>query len=263
MKKALRRLYVEAPLQEGDRYVRGDDHHYLFRVLRLTTGDLLTLFDGQGREADASIGEISDAQASLSVEKVRSCLSPSSRLKITVFLSLLKGERMEWCIEKLTEMGVYRIVPIVTARTIVKLDGPRKTRRLERFSAVARSAARQCGCPVLPIIEPVHPFSSGLGLAKESQARYIAWEQQSAPTIHWPLPPTIPAQAALLIGPEGGFTEEEVELAQQANFVPVGLGPCTLRAETAAIVAVSMLTFASHRLVNENFIPPSLETDGS
>ncbi len=238
-----RRLHVAPPLVAGKRRIAGEDHHYLFRVLRLRIADTIVVFDGLGNEAVATIEQISGEEASITVGPV-SNTPQGNQLKLSILVALIKGERMEWCIEKLTELGVSDIVPWTAARSVVKLDAQRSKRRHERFIAIAKSAARQCGGARLPRIHPICHLPEALAVVRDNECKYLAWEQLAADKISWQLPSARPNRIAVLTGPEGGLTGEEVQLAISQRFVPIGLGPCTLRAETAALAAVSMLTFA-------------------
>ncbi len=221
--------------------VRGDDHHYLFRVRRLTVGDAVTVFDGQGGEADAVVESIGAVEATLRVGPARR--EPAPALHLTVIQALIKGERMDWCIEKLVEVGVDRIVVVATERAVVKLDAARAASRLARLSTVAREAAKQARRAVVPAVE--------LASLDEALAIPAALRLCCHPVAAGPLPVgTAAASAVILVGPEGGLAPGELDRASAAGFEAVSLGPTVLRAETAgpaAVAALKLASFASGR----------------
>lgn len=225
------RLLVAA-VAPGPLAVEGDDYVYLFRARRLAVGDPVVIFDGAGREADATVAAVDDTRATLAVGEVRVAARPGPR--ITVVQALIKGERMDWCLEKLTEVGADAIVPVETARTVVRLDAARRASRRVRHQAVVAAAARQCGRADLPAVGEVVGLAEALA-AVDAEVRVVA--QPGAP----------PLQAlgagvtslAILIGPEGGLAPEEVALAARHGFAPVSLGPTILRAETAGLILVA------------------------
>ncbi len=240
----MRRLLV-APgsLAAGSLSVTGDDHHYLFRVLRMRVGDRITLFDGEGRQADAEIRAIGARTADLAVGEP--ALAPASvPPRLTVLLSIIKGERMDFCLPKLVELGVGRIIPVLAERSVVKLDGERAEKRRERYRAQVRAAAQQCRSSFLPLVDPVSRLGEALARVAGADLRLVLWEDARAVPLRSTLPEVAPAQVAVLVGPEGGLTDEEVERAREAGFVAVGLGPRILRAETAAVSSAAILAYA-------------------
>lgn len=242
-----------AQLAPGALIVEGDDHAYLFRVRRLATGDTVILFDGHGREAHATVGEVGAARAILDVSEPHAVPRPSPH--ITVIQSILKGERMDWCIEKLVEVGTDTILLCETERTVARLPPDRLAKRLLRHQTIARESSRQCGradVPTIAISSPeggqVHGSqvpgtdaefgrtATGMYRNGDNPVRLIA-----EPTASLPLLAAVPADAAavvLLVGPEGGFAVDELERAAAAGFTPVSLGDTVLRAETAGAAAV-------------------------
>ncbi len=238
-----RLLVAPDALASGDVTVRDDGHHYLFRVRRLAVGDPVVLFDGCGREADARVAKVTADEATLAVQDVREVPAPA-RPALTVLLSLIKGDRTEWAIQKLVELGVDRIVPIRAARSVVKLDGARAASRHQRYATVAGDAARQCRRATVPEVAPIADFRSALAGAADADLRLLLWAQGQGTRLRDALPAAPPARIAVLVGPEGGFTEAEVEAAVAAGFVAVRLGPRILRAETAAVAVTAALGFA-------------------
>ena len=230
-------------LAAGSLSITGDEHHYLFRVLRMRAGDRLTLFDGEGRQAEAEVGAIGARTADLRVGEPT--VAPSSTApRLTVLLSIIKGERMDFCLPKLVELGVGRIIPVLAERSVVKLDGERAEKRRERYRAQVRAAAQQCRSPILPLVDPVSRLGEALARVADAELKLVLWEDARAVPLRSALPAATPAQVAVLVGPEGGLTEDEVERAREAGFAAVGLGPRILRAETAAVASAAILAYA-------------------
>jgi 16S rRNA (uracil1498-N3)-methyltransferase len=194
-----------------------DDRHHLERVLRLRPGDELTVADGAGRWRHCRFGPALEADGDVEVE-----VPPAPA--ITLAFALTKGERPEWTVQKLTEVGVDRIVPFVSARSIVRWDEAKAERNAERLRRVARKAAMQSRRAFLPVVEDVAEFAD---VVTRTGAALAAPEGR---------PPHL-ARACLLVGPEGGWTDEELALAP----VRVALGPTVLRAETAAVAGAVLL----------------------
>jgi 16S rRNA (uracil1498-N3)-methyltransferase len=195
-----------------------DDRHHLERVLRLRPGDRLTVADGAGRWRHCRFGPALEADGDVEVE-----VPPAPA--ITLAFALTKGERPEWTVQKLTEVGVDRIVPFVSARSIVRWDEAKAERNAERLRRVAREAAMQSRRTFLPVVEDVAAFAdvvtrTGAALAAPDGRR-----------------PDL-ARTCLLVGPEGGWTDEELALAPAR----VALGSTVLRAETAALAGAVLLT---------------------
>lgn len=235
------RLWIDPTrLRSGPLEIDGpNEHHYLFRVRRLATGDRVTLFDGEGREAPAIVEAVTATCATLAVGDVVTGLVARGP-RISMLVSLIKGPRMERCIEKLTELSASAIIPVAAARSVVKLDGQRESRRRQRLEAVAESAARQCGRADLPAIAPVTALTDAIDAAPADALKLILVTSPDAPLLKDALP-AFAAEAWVLSGPEGGFSAGEVSRAQHAGFLPVSLGPLTLRADTAPVAALALL----------------------
>ena len=233
-----------SPLAAGELVVSGDDHHYLFRVRRLRVGDAVMLFDGQGHEARASVTTISATAATLAVGEVSAADPATARSELVMLVSLIKGERMDWAVQKLVELGVAESIPVAAARCVVKLDDARARKRRERLVAIGRAAARQCTRATVPEIRLVHDFDAALERVAEIPLKLGFWTSARDISLRSRLPDPAPSRIAVLLGPEGGFTDEEVASAEEHGFVAVGLGPRILRAETAAIAAAAILAFA-------------------
>lgn len=211
---------------------------YILTVLRLGPGDEVTVFDGEGNEYRTELTEDYQGGMYLAIQEE---LRPEreSPFKITLGQGLLKGERMKFVIQKATELGAGRIFPLVTSRSIPIVEGERESLRLERWQRIAQEAAKQCGRTVVPEIEAIHELADFL--AQSAGTRVILWEGEPIPLreVLGEIDPTV--GITLLIGPEGGFSEEEVSAAQAQGFLVAGLGQRVLRAETATLSVLSIV----------------------
>ncbi len=236
------RLFVPAPrLAAGRLVVSGEDHHYLFRVLRLRPDDPVTVFDGEGSQASARVMSIEAERAELAVEAPMLAPAPDGSA-ITVLLPLLKADRSGDCVAKLVELGVTRIVPVVSHRTVVRIEGDRAHSRHQRLLSQARQAARQSHSPFVPTIAPIASWIDAVTAATEA-LRLAFWERATVPLSDH-LPPSRPASIAIAFGPEGGLADDEAEAARRAGFALVSLGARILRAETAPVAVSAILGFA-------------------
>jgi 16S rRNA (uracil1498-N3)-methyltransferase len=223
-----------------------DSASHLAKVLRARAGDELILFNGQGSEFSAVIEAVRGARVTVAVGAARS-VDRESPLQITLIQCVPRGDRMDFVVQKATELGVARIVPVLSQRSVVRLDSSQAASKLEHWQAVAVSACEQCGRNRLPQIDVAQPLLNFLGnlppalpetlrLVLEPEQR-DAHPESSAP----PLASTTIKAVEFAIGPEGGFAPEELEGFSLCGFARIGLGPRVLRTETAAIAAIVML----------------------
>jgi 16S rRNA (uracil1498-N3)-methyltransferase len=235
------RLFVPPALLTGDRVELGDDaHRHLARVLRVRVGDPVVVFDGEGAEIDAEVIAIGPHTVTLSLGDRRRRPPPAA--PITLLQAVPRGDRMDLLVQKTTELGVARIVPLVTERSVVRPTAE----RARRWQTIAQEAARQSGRADLPEVTAPLPLAEALPLAAACPTRLALWEEERAHPLRQAL--TAAAATALLIGPEGGLTRAEVDQARAAGFLTVTLGPRILRVETAAIVAVALVQSATGAL---------------
>lgn len=232
------RLYVPHRLTPGSTLELDDERlRYAGRVLRLRVGDEVVLFDGTGGEFTAVIAEVSRHAIILDVgaHRERNVESP---LEITLVQGVSRGERMDLVVQKATELGVHRITPVLTERSVVRLHGDKGERRREHWEKVAQSACEQCGRNVVPVIDEPQPFPRWLAGSGTSDVQKAVLRPGAGQTLAG-----LPASKwwQLLIGPEGGLAKAELERALEAGFVPCALGPRVLRTETAAIAALVVL----------------------
>ena len=229
--------------RDGRAKLTGPELHHLRDVLRLGRGDHVTLFDGAGREFRGRIERISPAEADIAVVEVERPREPALRLALAA--GLLKGRRTDLVIEKATELGVSRIIPLRSARTVPAADASREDARLARWRRVALSAAKQCGRSELPSVEaPIRLAELAARIPREA-ARLLLWEGERRTFLEDAARALPSAQdLVVVVGPEGGFSDEEIAFARDEGFRVVGLGGGrVLRSETAAIVAAALCQF--------------------
>jgi len=211
---------------------------YVSRVLRLRVGDPLTVFDGLGAEFRATITELGKSSAAVIVGEEVATRTESS-LRIHLVQGVSRGERMDFVVQKATELGVKRISPVLTEFGVVKLDKARAEKRREHWQKVAASACEQCGRVRLPLIDIPLPLKHWFGSKPDQvDAELILKPGASTPLAGIGPPET---KVCVLVGPEGGFSDSEFEDAAIAGFEPVSLGPRVLRTETAAVAALAVL----------------------
>ena len=232
------RLFVSTTLiNASELELQGDRARYLGRVLRLKIGDMIGVFDGSGSEWPAEIVAMSKNSATLLLGDgvVTDTESP---LHIHLVQGVSRGERMDFVVQKSTELGVHRISPVLTDYGVVKLDERRANSRLEHWQAVAASAAEQCGRSVLPVIDPPVPLKHWFGARTDTADIDLILRPGGSATL---ANIATPASACLLIGPEGGFSDVEYDDAEVAGFTTLSMGPRILRTETAAAAALAAL----------------------
>jgi 16S rRNA (uracil1498-N3)-methyltransferase len=221
--------------------VSGQEFHHLRNVLILASGDSVSVFDGVGRGFLGRILGITRREARIRLEAVEEP-PPESPLAITLIVGVPKGEKLELVIQKATELGVMAIQPVSTVRSEVRSVPGREAGRLARWRRVALEACKQSGRSRIPILEPPRSLEAALSGAR-SGVRIVL------DPLGDPLERALVEQAresgssVLAIGPEGGWSPEEIGTFQDAGFVPIGLGPRTLRSETAAIASTALLQF--------------------
>mgnify|MGYP003463023065 FL=1 len=229
----LSRFYIAAPLSLGQHALPEEQAHYIGRVLRHSAGDAVQLFDGSGQEYLGQLIEV--GKKSVRVELTEQLPGqPDSPLRVHLGQGLSRGERMDWAIQKATELGVAEITPIVSERCEVRLKDERADKRLAHWQQVAISACEQCGRSTVPLIHPPQLLADWLAQV-EADLKLVLHPVAEPLASH-----TKPASLAFLIGPEGGLNDNEVSQAVAANFQAARLGPRVLRTETAAAIALSV-----------------------
>jgi 16S rRNA (uracil1498-N3)-methyltransferase len=242
------RAYCQPPTAEpGEIVLTPEESHHLVVVNRARAGDTVVAFDGRGSEW---ICELASVKKNAAVLKVRF----KQRIKtlgheITLGQALPKGTHMDAIVRKATEIGVARIVPLESERTQVHLDGNRSDKKIEKWQTAALEAAKQCGNAFVPEIQPVENAATFMEASRGYDLKLIASLQPGAKSLKTVLADfrtnqnRSPEKVLWLIGPEGDFTPAEMSVSENAGFKPITLGPLVLRCETAAIYALSILSY--------------------
>ncbi|MCP8686222.1 16S rRNA (uracil(1498)-N(3))-methyltransferase [Marinobacterium sedimentorum] len=230
------RCHEPQPMNPGDTLLLSDNNvQHLARTLRMRAGDQVMLFNGDGSECLATATEVDKRSLQVRIES-QERPGRDSPLQIHIGQTLSRGERMDYAVQKATELGMARMTPLFSERCEVKLNSERQDKRLRHWQQVAISACEQSLRCTLPQLDAPEPLEHWVG-SVEADLKLVLHHHSARPLGDLPRPSSI----ALLIGPEGGLTEAEVQLAIAAGFQPVALGPRVLRTETAPVVAQAIL----------------------
>ncbi|SRR5579883_657323 len=232
------RIHIDQPLNSGDEITLPQQAaSHVARVLRLRAGDPIVLFNGDGNDYAAELTSV--------VREVRarvldaSAAGNESPLCITLAQALARGEKMDWIVQKATELGAIEIVPLITERSEVKLDGSRAEKRAEHWRSVAISACEQSGRARVPAVAAPQPLSAWLASTSSSNATKLALLPEGAFTPRELA--CVENEIVIVVGPEGGFGETDIAALRAADFHGLALGPRVLRTETAGVVAIAAL----------------------
>mgnify|MGYP006268661613 CR=1 FL=1 len=237
------RFYVPQPrIEHGMFKIEGDEVKHIRKVLRLRAGDEISVFDGSGKEFE---GTIVDEERSSVVIRVKNVYpsTKNSSTEVTLAQSLLKGEKMDYLIQKATELGDGEIIPFLSTRSVPALEKSKRIRRHQRWKRIAVEASKQCGRGVVPEIESLQDYSEMLKKASLNALRLILWEREGTKLKEIMERSVEGKRIFFVIGPEGGLSEGEVDEAKRAGFIPVTLGRRILRAETASLCFLSILQY--------------------
>lgn len=240
------RFYCPFPLAPGARVGLPEAAaHHALRVLRLGAGDPVILFDGRGGEWQAELadGKVGAGRTALVVLKSFAAREAESPLALTLVQGLPGGDKMDWVVEKCTELGVAAVQPLAAKRSVLKLSGERLARRIAHWNQIAAAACEQCGRNHVPRVAPVVDLPHYLGQTLAPKQEQNALRLLLSPTGGVPLR-SLPAPAGpviALVGPEGGWEAAELQAAQLAGFQAVSLGPRVLRTETAGIALLAAM----------------------
>jgi 16S rRNA (uracil1498-N3)-methyltransferase len=231
------RFYIGASLVAGEHQLEGDLAHYIGRVIRLTPSAPIQVFDGSGLEWLGEVVAVGKRQVTVRLDTPQPGL-PESPLHVHLGQAMSRGDRMDWAIQKAVELGVNQITPLMTERCEVKLQGERADKRQAHWQQVAISACEQCGRSVIPTVYP--PVTLDLWMtdlqADLKLVLHHRTEESLASLQH-------PTSLALLIGPEGGLSDDEITRARTNGFKPARFGPRVLRTETAPVAALALAQY--------------------
>ncbi len=235
----MQRFYLPEPLSIGMRVVLPPDVAHHLRVLRLSIGDEVTLFNGGGGEFAATLTEIEKKHA-VALIKSFSPRDVEPPFSITLAQALPEGAKMDWVIEKAVELGVAGIQPLAAQRSVVRLSEERAKKRHAHWEAIVASASRQCGRNRLLDVAPLVSFNDWIGQPTE-QPRILFSLDATQLLSDW-AKTHVPQDVTIMIGPEGGFSPQEEAMAQKQGAIALSLGKRVLRTETAGIAAMAALS---------------------
>jgi 16S rRNA (uracil1498-N3)-methyltransferase len=233
------RIYTAAELASGAIVALGDQAaNHVARVLRMQAGQALVLFNGDGRDYQARLTQVGKRQVEAVIDGVRPA-APESPLRVTLGQVISRGDRMDYAIQKCVELGASEVVPLLSERCEVKLQGDREDKRLKRWQQVAVSAAEQSGRARITGIASIQSLESWVGSLTETATgthKLVLHHHSEQPLAQLAKPDHL----ILLIGPEGGLTEAEVAAARSAGFLPTAFGGRVMRTETAPVAALAV-----------------------
>lgn len=229
-------------IRNGKATITGSDARHIRNVLRLGSGEMIGLYDGMGLEHEARIDTVSQTRVEVSILSSGPSVTESP-LRITVVQALLKDRKMDGLIRQLTELGIAEWIPVIAARSVPKPNAQRLPARMARWEKITREAQKQCRRGRVVGIRPPLSFEEMLALGENHDLRIIFHEDAAVP-LQSDINKNPSTQTAIVaVGPEGGFSDQEVELAKAHGFRAMRLGPRILRAETATVAACSLVQF--------------------
>ncbi|MBQ2462327.1 MAG: 16S rRNA (uracil(1498)-N(3))-methyltransferase, partial [Clostridia bacterium] len=233
------------PLQiQGDTVIVTEDAHHIKDVLRMQAGDTIEVCDGQGMDYTVRLETLSSERVTGRIEEQGPSTSEPA-IHVTLFQGLPKSDKMEWILQKGTELGISSFVPVTMQRSVVRYDAKKDAKKTERFRKIAEAAAKQSGRGRIPEVQEVRSFQSVIGEVGKYDLFLVPYEAGLEHSLKRTLSsvPAMPKTVAILIGPEGGIDPKEVDALTEAGAQVVGLGPRILRTETAGMAAVTMLLY--------------------
>ena len=237
------RFYCPAPLQPDALLSLPAQAARHVQVLRLQPGQALTLFNGEGGEFEATVTQMGRSEVTVRVGQHQP-LDRAARRQVTLAVGMPANERMDWLVEKATELGVTALQPLMSERSVLRLSGERAEKKVAHWHSVAVAASEQCGGNRVPQLLPVSTLAAWLAKQPAAPAgtRLLLSLRPHSPGLREAVAPLAPdAPVTLLSGPEGGLSPAEEEAALASGFVAASLGQRTLRAETAALAALAAL----------------------
>ncbi|HUL29001.1 MAG TPA: 16S rRNA (uracil(1498)-N(3))-methyltransferase [Thermodesulfobacteriota bacterium] len=237
------RFYVPRPLVEkGMLRIKGEEVKHIRKVLRLREGDEIAVFDGSGKEFEGTIVGEEISSVVIKVQRATTSMGDSN-VEVTLAQSLLKGEKMDYLIQKATELGVKEVIPFLSSRSVPVLEKSRRLKRHHRWERIAIEASKQCGRGLVPKIDSLQDYPEMLLKGSPNTLRLLLWEKEGARLKEVLEGSKGRRKIFFIVGPEGGFSQGEVEEAKETGFIPVTLGRRILRAETASLCFLSILQY--------------------
>lgn len=226
-------------INENTAIITGEEAQHISRVLRMKKGDEVTLCDGEGSFYEAVLSDFSDKTVTADILSSRRA-ETEPEVKLTIFQGVPKNPKLETIVQKATEIGVVRIVPMDTVRAVAKLD---KASKVDRLRKIAREAAKQSKRGIVPEVTDCMSFKDAVKMAAEADLAIIPYEEETEVSLKKALTGKAPVTVSVMIGPEGGFDKEEVRLAKDAGITSVTLGKRILRTETAPLAVSAAVLY--------------------
>ena len=240
----MRRFFIEKEHIDGkEALITGREVNHLKNVLRLKAGEDVQVFDGTGIEYDAIIKTVSSEAITIDLVKQFSS-NLASPVEVTIGQAFLKDKKMDTIVRHLTELGMVRWIPFIASRSIPRPDKKKLAQRGERWRKIVKESLKQCRLSTLPEISDTVSFDELLQLSDECDLKVFFWEEEvvSLSTIEKNLDKK-PKKIFIMLGPEGGFSEEEASAAKEKGFITASLGPRIMKADTASVAALSLIQF--------------------
>lgn len=240
----MRRFFVE-DLRVKDRscVISGSEARHMTKVIRMGRGDRFVLMGGKGEHFLAAIRSIGPREVLVDIEGALAAPAPSP-VEITLCQALLRSGPMDYLIQKTSELGVDHILPFVSSRTVAKIAAGKLDKRVGHWRGVAASAAKQCGRPVPARVSPPVSFPDLFAGLSGDCSRVVLWEEEETIGLKGLLKKSLGRERVIgMVGPEGGFSVEEIQMSKENGFVPVSVGNRVLRAETAALTLVALVQY--------------------
>lgn len=243
----MQRYFVNAESDASSFHIGGEDYHHIIRVMRMKEGDEIVCVTQDGKSALSVIAEITDE---IIIAKVVKWEDGSTELpvQVTIASGLPKGDKLEWIIQKGTELGAHEFVPFLAARSIVKWDEKKSAKKVERWQKIAKEAAEQSYRSKIPVVSAPVTLQALLKRAEGFDVLLVAFEEEAkqgeASVLAQSLREIKPGQSILIVfGPEGGITSNEIEVLTENGFLACGLGPRILRTETAPLYLLAAVSY--------------------
>ena len=240
----MRRFFIQRSMvTDGVVNVSGELVRHLIKVLRLKVGDRMILADGEGAEYEGVLASVEGERAYVRITESMPLPDVAAIPEISLLQGIPKGDRMELILQKGAELGVNRFVPLLSSRAIPRLTGDKAMERVRRWERIVSEAARQSRRSDIPQVGAIVSLAEALVVA-DQEVKLLLWEGESLRGLREVVESRpAPVSVALLVGPEGGFSPEEVAQAKAAGFIPVTLGPRILRTETAGLAVLAILQY--------------------
>lgn len=235
------RFYVPNPIIKNSILkIEGSEARHIIKTLRLRPGDWITVFDGSGKDYEGVIIDEKKDSVSINIKDILQS-EKEPPINITLAQSLLKGEKMDYLIQKAVELGVKEIIPFISLRSIPNYDESKSLKRQSRWEKIAIEAAKQCGRGIVPKISSIKSYSQVLNLTSPTSFNIILWEREGIKLKE--ILKEKRNRVFFIVGPEGGLSVDEIENAKTKGFIPINLGKRILRAETASLCLISIIQY--------------------